>query len=203
MKTIKTTIIGLTALLAIATAVPASAGSQPESATDFTVVSQQGEQTDVQGDWTPSNDVNTVQESQISREMIKAEKARNAKENDEYGFAITIIAMGIVIGALVVLSLLFLGFGRISTAFQKNRKRKAHGVDEFTAEDHHDELDSGEVIAAISMALAEHTGQGHDIEDTILTIRKLRKAYSPWNSKIYNLRSTPEQPASPQRPLKK
>ena len=203
MKTIQTIIIGLTASLAIATAVPSFAGTLTEPATEFTVVSQQGEQTDVQVDWTPSNEVNTVQESQMTREMIRAEKAKNAQENDEYGLAITIIAMGIVIGALIVLSLLFLGFGRISTAFQKNRKRKAHGVDELTAEDHHDELDSGEVIAAISMALAEHTGQGHDIEDTILTIRKLRKAYSPWNSKIYNLRLTPEQPASPQRPLKK
>ena len=145
MKTIQTIIIGLTASLAIATAVPSFAGTLTEPATEFTVVSQQGEQTDVQGDWTPSNEVNTVQESQMTREMIRAEKAKNAQENDEYGLAITIIAMGIVIGALIVLSLLFLGFGRISTAFQKNRKRKAHGVDELTAEDHHDELDSGGV----------------------------------------------------------
>ncbi len=30
------------------------------------------------------------------------------------------------------------------------------------------------------------------MEDTILTIRRMRKAYSPWNSKIYNLRAVPE-----------
>ena len=47
-------------------------------------------------------------------------------------------------------------------------------------------------ITAISMALAEHMGQGHDIEDTILTIRRMRKAYSPWNSKIYNMRVMPQ-----------
>ncbi|WP_290390901.1 OadG family protein, partial [Paramuribaculum intestinale] len=52
--------------------------------------------------------------------------------------------------------------------------------------------DSGEVIAAISMALAEHSGHGHDMEDTILTIRRMRKAYSPWNSKIYNMRHIQE-----------
>lgn len=203
MKIGKKLIFGLTVSLALATTAPVYAVIPAEPETEYTEVSKQGEQTNVEGDWVPSGEVNTVQESQLTREMIKAEKARNAAENDKYGGAITIIAMSIVIGALVVLSLLFLCFGKISTAFQKNRKRKAHGVDEHSAEDHHDELDSGEVIAAITMALAEHTGQGHDIEDTILTIRKLRKAYSPWNSKIYNLRLTPEMPTTPQRPLKK
>lgn len=135
---------------------------------------------------------NTVQQSELTRKMLQAEKARNAAENDEYGGAITIIAMSIVLSALIILSILFLVFGKISSAVQKSRKRKAHGVSDETAEDHHDELDSGEVIAAISMALAEYQGQGHDMEDTILTIRRMRKAYSPWNSKIYNMRHMPE-----------
>ena len=203
MKTSNTLIIGLTASLAILTATPAFSHAIVEPQAEYTEVSKQGEQIDVEGDWVPSDEVNTVQESEMTRKQIQAEKARNAAENDKYGGAITIIAMSIVIGALVILSLLFLGFGKISAALQKSRKRKAHGVDDSTAEDHHDELDSGEVIAAISMALAEHTGQGHDIEDTILTIRRMRKAYSPWNSKIYNLRVAPEQPTGTQRPLKK
>lgn len=47
------------------------------------------------------------------------------------------------------------------------------------------------MIAAISAALAEHFGVSHDMEDTILTIRRMKRAYSPWNSKIYNLRHEP------------
>ena len=50
--------------------------------------------------------------------------------------------------------------------------------------------DSGEEIAAIAMALYEHLN-AHDKEDTILTINKVKKAYSPWSSKIYTLRETP------------
>lgn len=168
---------------------PAAAMTAPEQ--EYTEVAQQGQQTDVEGDWTPSGETNTVQESEMTRKMIQAEKARNAAENDKYGFAITIIAMCIVLVALIILSLLFLCFGKISSSFQKSRKRAAHGVDKNNSEEHHDELDSGEVIAAISMALAEHMGQGHDMEDTILTIRRMRKAYSPWNSKIYNMRVMP------------
>ncbi len=167
-------------------AVPAS----PQQ--EYTEVSAQGAQTEAVGDWTPSEEVNTIQESEVTRRMIQAEKARNAAENDKYGGAITLIAMSIVLSALIILSLLFLIFGKISSSFQKHRKRQAHGVSVENAEEHHEELDSGEVIAAISMALAEHEGLGHDMEDTILTIRRMRKAYSPWNSKIYNLRAVPE-----------
>lgn len=177
-------------VMLLAGSMPAAAATEPEQ--QYTEVSKQGDQVNVEGDWTDSKEVNTVQESETTRKMIQAEKAKNAEENDEYGGAITIIAMCIVLGALIILSVLFLIFGKISSKVQKSKKLKAHGVSEDEMEDHHEELDSGEVIAAISMALAEHTGQGHDMEDTILTIRRMRKAYSPWNSKIYNMRVVPE-----------
>jgi Na+-transporting methylmalonyl-CoA/oxaloacetate decarboxylase gamma subunit len=148
-----------------------------------------------------NQEVAAVQQSEATRLERQAEKARNAAENDKSGGAITIIAMCIVLGALVILSLLFLAFGKISSSLHTRNKRKSHGVTDATAESHHDELDSGEAIAAISMALAEHMGQGHDMEDTILTIRRMRKAYSPWNSKIYNLRVTPQVAQHPRRKL--
>jgi hypothetical protein len=50
--------------------------------------------------------------------------------------------------------------------------------------------DSGEEIAAIAMALYEHLNV-HDTENTILTINKVKRAYSPWSSKIYSMRQTP------------
>ena len=152
-----------------------------------------------------SEEVNTVQESELTRKAIQAEKARNAAENDSFGGAITIIAMSIVLAALIILSILFLLFGKISSATLTKKKREAHGVTADNSEEHHDELDSGEVIAAIGMALAEHFGQGHDMEDTVLTIKRMKKAYSQWNSKIYNLRETPDvkpASASSRRPLK-
>lgn len=133
----------------------------------------------------------SVQESELTRKMIQAEKAKNAAENDSFGGAITIIAMVIVLSALIILSILFLGFGKISSSIISHKKRVAHGVTPETSEDHHEEEDTGETIAAIGMALAEHFGQNHDLEDTILTIRRMKKSYSPWNSKIYNMRQMP------------
>lgn len=138
-----------------------------------------------------------IHESKIARKMTQAEKAHNAAVNDGWGGAITIIAMCIVIMALVVLSLLFLGFGKISEIVLKSKKRKAKQAADHDMEEDID-LAHGEVIAAISMALTQHFGEGHDIEDTILTIRRMQRAYSPWNSKIYNLRTIGEHVRNPQ-----
>lgn len=141
----------------------------------------------------PVDEDGMIAESEIAHKMTQAEKAHNAAVNDSWGGAITIIAMVIVISALLVLSILFLCFGKISEYLLMSKKRKATKASPtmVTSVDH-TEIDSGDVIAAIAAALAEHFGEGHDMEETILTIRRMKRAYSPWNSKIYNLRQMPE-----------
>ena len=185
----------LTAALSLALAGTAYAApaSEPDSASDPTEMSI-GLQTAVAADAVPSEEVNYIEESQLTKKMTQAEKAHNAEVNDSWGGAITIIAMTIVISALAVLSLLFLCFGKISEALIAKKKRIASKKVIRPSEETQatTEVDSGEAIAAISMALSEHFGDGHDIEDTILTIRRMKRAYSPWNSKIYNLRQVPE-----------
>lgn len=121
--------------------------------------------------------------------LSQKERADQLAENDRYGFSLTLMSMCIVVSALVILSILFLIFGRISSAMQKTRKKKAHGE---AAQPEHEDEDSGEVIAAIAAAMAEHFSGKHDIEDYILTIRSMKRSYSPWNSKIYNLRVLPQ-----------
>lgn len=155
----------------------------------------------VESDAVPSEEVNTVEMSATAQKMTQAEKAQNVKENDSWGGAITIIAMCIVVGALVLLSLFFLGFGKISEKLLSKKKLEAHGKTIDDVDDDHEHVDSGESIAAIALALAEHFNDQHDMEDTILTIRRMRRAYSPWNSKIYNIRETPDLVKNPARPL--
>lgn len=110
---------------------------------------------------------------------------------DENGFVLTLMAMGIVFAALLVLSLCFYAISKIGSLVSKINKMRSQGVDPKTvskadAPAH----DSGEEIAAIVMALHEHLN-AHDQENTILTINKVKKAYSPWSSKIYGLRELP------------
>ena len=136
-------------------------------------------------------------ESAIARKMTQAEKNKNAAENDSWGGAITIIAMCIVLSALVVLSILFMIFGKVSESLLTSRKKKAKAAADHPEEEDHHELAPGEVIAAISYALTEYFSDPHDIEDTHLTIRRLQKSYSPWNSKIYNLRQVQDHRRNP------
>lgn len=105
-------------------------------------------------------------------------------EKDENGFAMTIMAMGIVFTALLVLCLCFYAIGEIGKYLSRVKKAESQGiaVTELSRDDH----DSGEEIAAITMALHQHFNV-HDNESNLLTIRKIRRAYSPWSSKIYGI----------------
>ena len=121
-------------------------------------------------------------------------KSTNSKvdmfaEQDENGFGMAVMAMCIVFTALLVLSICFYIISRIGAHVSRSQKAKALADSESEVAAHA-EHDSGEVIAAISMALRDHL-EAHDRESTVLTIDKVRRSYSPWSSKIYSLRELP------------
>lgn len=126
-----------------------------------------------------------------SNNIIKStnNKVEMFAEQDEHGFGMAIMAMCIVFTALLILAICFKIINNIGASISRKRKIKALAEDD-NVEDHHKEQDSGEVIAAIAAALAEHL-DAHDREAAVLTINKVRKAYSPWSSKIYGLREIP------------
>ena len=66
---------------------------------------------------------------------------------------------------------------------------RAKGIDKHEAK----ELTQapGDVYAAIAMALHEMQSDVHDVEETVLTITRVKRSYSQWSSKIYTLRETP------------
>ncbi|MDE6062823.1 MAG: OadG family protein [Duncaniella sp.] len=127
-----------------------------------------------------------------SNNIIKStnNKVDSFAEHDPHGFAMAVMAMCIVFTALLVLSICFYIINAIGASVSRKRKVKALAGDAEEVEDHHREQDSGEVIAAIAAALSEHL-DAHDRESTVLTINKVRRAYSPWSSKIYSLRELP------------
>ncbi|MBD5211130.1 MAG: lamin tail domain-containing protein [Bacteroidales bacterium] len=113
-------------------------------------------------------------------------------ERDKRGFALTIMAMCIVFTALLVLCLCFMLISKIGEKITRANKMKSQGLaPKEVARDARPDHDSGEEIAAIVMALHEHL-DAHDTEQTILTINKVKKSYSPWNSKIYSMRELPK-----------
>lgn len=109
---------------------------------------------------------------------------------DVNGFSLTILAMGIVFSALLTLCICFYFISKIGESVQHRNKVKTSKTKNTETTKMERRHDSGEEIAAIVMALHEHLNV-HDRESTILTLNRVKKAYSPWNSKIYNMRQIP------------
>lgn len=118
--------------------------------------------------------------------------AQTFGEMDPYGGAMALIAMTVVFSALALLYSLFKRTSKLYNLDVKGllcRKRKGEDCGEKPAIA--DEI-PGEVGAAIAMALHLYQNQLHDNENTVLTIRKVSRTYSPWSSKIYGLRQSPK-----------
>lgn len=147
---------------------------------------------DGEGEWEVRDGSEAKYITPSSNNIIRStnNKVELFEEQDENGLGMAVIAMGIVFSALLLLSVCFLIISKIGESISRRRKIKTLSEISETEEDHHREGDSGETIAAIVMALHDHL-DAHDRENTILTINKVRRNYSPWNSKIYNMRELP------------
>lgn len=104
----------------------------------------------------------------------------------EFGYTVTIVGFSIVFSAL---TLLVVVFSRLPKIVNFNFKKLFR---EKTKEETHKEIDNdyiveGNVTAAISLALHLYFDEMHDEESNIVTIKKVKKAYSPWSSKIYSV----------------
>lgn len=103
---------------------------------------------------------------------------------DPFGVGMAVIAMTVVFSALAILYIFFKNVARLY-GIQWSRlfsKKQIASIEVANPE----EL-TGEVSAAIAMALHLYRNQLHDHENTILTIKKVAKTYSPWSSKIYGV----------------
>lgn len=114
------------------------------------------------------------------------------EQHDSAGLGMTITAMTVVFTGLILLYLCFRIIGKVAVKLRKRNAMKAQNVtDKQEAKERGLGEAPGEVIAAISMALHETQEADHDVEETILTISRVKRSYSPWSSKIYTLRETP------------
>ena len=114
------------------------------------------------------------------------------EQHDSAGFGMTITAMCVVFTGLILLYISFRIIGKIAVKLRKRNAMKVHNItDKQEAKERRLGEAPGDVIAAIAMALHEAQGSDHDVEETILTISRVKRSYSPWSSKIYTLRENP------------
>ena len=100
------------------------------------------------------------------------------------GFSLTVAIVGyvIVFSALVIMYFAYNTIPKIIN-FKIRQKLRREGKEEAQ----HKELHiTGDVNAAISMALYLYFNEIHDVESDVITIERIPKQYSPWSSKIYS-----------------
>ena len=121
-------------------------------------------------------------------ERVAGRAAAEFGKMDPTGIAMTVIAMSVVFIALILLYLTFKYIARLYNVDLKKRFRKSRPGTELP-----EKLEdiSGETLAAISLALHLYNQQMQGLEDAVITFKNAAKTYSPWSSKIYGLRRTP------------
>jgi Na+-transporting methylmalonyl-CoA/oxaloacetate decarboxylase gamma subunit len=119
--------------------------------------------------------------------------AQRFREFDPYGLIMALTAMSVVFVALLLLFIIFKNIGKAAIRSGRNRAQKA-GLSPVVAAAVVSESVSGEIYAAVATAIHLYMQEDdvHDLENTILTIHKVTRAYSPWSSKIYGLREVPK-----------
>ncbi|EKD31526.1 MAG: hypothetical protein ACD_77C00310G0006 [uncultured bacterium] len=111
------------------------------------------------------------------------------KKMDPYGVIMAVTAMSVVFLSLILLYVMFKNIGKYNIKKSRERSEVASAI---TGKPKVANV-SAEIYAAIATALHAYNqdSETHDIENTILTINKVTRNYSPWSSKIYTLRETP------------
>lgn len=142
-------------------------------------VSPDSDQWEYKKNTTPGSD------NDYSRKATSGEQFVNM---DPSGIGMTVIAMMVVFSALALLYIIFKNIGRAFTRTKGGKKKQEVRI---PAEAKVVTEISGEVNAAIAMALYLYQNEMHDFENTVLTVRKVSRTYSPWSSKIYTLRKNP------------
>lgn len=112
--------------------------------------------------------------------------------HDQIGIGMSISAMLVVFCGLILLFISFKIVGKVSVSLSARNAMKVKGItNKQEAKEKQLGQAPGEVFAAIAMAMHEFQSDVHDVEDTVLTITRVKRSYSPWSSKIYTLRETP------------
>ncbi len=121
----------------------------------------------------------------------KITKSQQIKELDSTGFGMAIVAMAVVFIALIFIFFLLKSFtlaDKMST--KKKLKLEDAKIDEKPIESPKKSgtEETGEICAAIGMALHLYASQYHDEESEIVTINKTTRPYSPWSQKHLNIK---------------
>ncbi len=123
----------------------------------------------------------------------KPRKADEIRIADPYGAGMAAVAMSVVFLGLLLLTVIFASTGKALTSFQnfkamlfaKKHKKPATGAAEIVVKS--PSSISGEEYAAIAAAIYMYNSELHDEENTVLTLQKTTRTWTPWNAKFFGM----------------
>ncbi|MFO7874105.1 MAG: OadG family protein [Bacteroidales bacterium] len=129
-----------------------------------------------------------------------ARTANDFAQHDPHGFIMAMLGMGIVFTILILTYVIFSNTPKFFTPRFKERlrslfrKTSPDAAPAKAGEEGAGDIDAaadltGEINAAIAAAIYLYRSELHDYENTVLTMKKVSRTYSPWSSKIYGLRN--------------
>ncbi|MCC8359443.1 OadG family protein [Salinimicrobium sediminilitoris] len=106
---------------------------------------------------------------------------------------ITGVGYTVVFFALLMLMFLFKSMPRVLNLglSKKIREVREKAAARRNGDAKEEKYISGEVSAAIGLALTLYFKEQHDEESGIITIKRVARTYSPWSSKIYGVNNNP------------
>lgn len=113
-------------------------------------------------------------------------QSERIQASDPHGWGLAIVAICVVFFALVCVCFIMKGYGAIIMKVQDRKSSKAVAKGEAVVPAKTKDV-AGEVYAAIAAAIYAYEQDLHDEEDTVITIQKVERAWTPWNAKFYNM----------------
>jgi hypothetical protein len=104
---------------------------------------------------------------------------------DNDAWFVTIVGYCVVVITLLLPVIIFNNLHRLQDWRAKQRQKNNPEVKEEKVE-----ATPGDVNAAICTALYLYFTEMHDEEKYVMTVKKVSRTYSPWNSKIYGIMNT-------------
>lgn len=133
----------------------------------------------------------------ISAEKVQSfgykvpKQSERIQQSDPVGVGLTVVAVVVVFFCLLIIALILMGYGNAIMKVQDKRSKKAVAQAASTGKGEavpvNDSRTAGDVYAAIAAAIYMYNEELHDEEDTVLTIQKVERAWTPWNAKFYNM----------------
>ena len=118
-----------------------------------------------------------------------AKQSEKIKHSDPVGIGLTATAVAVVFLALVCIALLISGSGKLIMNAEEKRKNQGNGKKDKAIKpvSEGSSTQNMEVYAAIAAAIHLYNDELHDEENTVITIQKVEREWTPWNAKYYNM----------------